>query len=425
MRTPTLALLLCLSPLAARAQGAPVDELFARCHNGDAAACTAAGARHELGRGGPQDLTRAVDLYTRGCATGDAAGCGLLGALYADGRGVPRDDARASSLLRQACDAGHAHSCGQVGRMMILGRGTARDLAGSASFLDRGCAASHHVACELLGRMLVGGLGVTQDVARGQALLQRACASGRSTACSASAGTSAAAGTYAAPPPVTDGFAAPPPVTGAWDAPPPVVSAPPPVTRTVYVPRVRTVYVPRPAESVGASASSVSFFGGEHRASMYFLGADTSVMRGADLADATFFRTGFRHSRGPVEFAFDARFGGGSVATDLRPRGTNRSWTTFALGAQLGVNLLSWPRSDRERFSAINLSGGVEGAYAFGAPEGAESVRVGGYVANTTFFLCWLGVRTEFTGSLVGANTWGHTFHASLFFGGRPSSMCR
>jgi hypothetical protein len=423
MRTPTLALVLALSPLTARAQETPIDALFTRCHSGEAVACTAAGARYELGRGAPQDLTRSVDLYTRGCATGDAAGCGLLGALYADGRGVPRDDARASSLLRQACDAGHAHSCGQVGRMMILGRGTPRDIPGSASFLDRGCAANHAIACELLGRMLVGGLGVPQNFARGQTLLQRACGAGRRTACNASAATPAPGGVYAAPPPVTDDFAAPPPVTGAWTAPAPVVVASPP--RTVYVPRVRTVYVPRPAESPGSSVSPVSLLGGGHRASMYFLGADTSVMRGADLADGTFFRTGFRHSRGPVEFAFDARFGGGSVATDLRPRGTNRSWTTFALGTQLGVNLLSWPRSDRERFSVINLSGGVEGAFAFGAPEGAESVRVGGYVANTTFFLCWLGVRTEFTGSLVGANTWGHTFHASLFFGGRPSSMCR
>lgn len=416
---------LLFAAATAAAQDIPIESLVARCHAGEVLACSTAGARYQLGRGVAQNNSLAVDLYTRGCDGGAMIACGLLGAFYADGLGATRDDARATVLFRRACDGGHEHSCGQLGVMVLAGRGTTQSLPGSAPLLERGCAANHYRACEVLGRMHIRGIGVGVDIARGQALLQRACTNGVQSAC----GADNASIQFAAPPPVTGAttFAAPPPVTGAptYAAPPPVNAPPPRVVvtappRVVYVPR--TTYVRTTPEGVSGSASSVSFLGGEHRASSYYLGGDFSVVRNDDVGRSAMFVTGFRHSRGPIEFLLDARFGGGELATNLR---RNQSWGTFGIGAGLGLNILSWPRSDRERFSIINLSAGVNTAFGFSVEDPGSSLRVGGYVANTLYFLCWMGVRTEFTGSFVGADTWGHTFSASLFFGGRPSYQCR
>lgn len=427
----SIAASLSLVASVASAQDVPIESLVARCHAGEVVACTAAGARYQLGRGVAQDPSLSADLYTRACDGGAMLACGLLGALYADGRGTTRDEARAVTLFRRACDGGHEHSCGQLGLMMVAGRGTARDIPGAATPLERGCAANHYGACEVLGRMNVRGIGVARDPARGQSLMQRACAGGAQTACTPDTG-----GTdFAAPPPVTGAqtYDAPPPVTYAAPPsvnvrpPPPrvVVSSPPPPPRVVYVPRP---YVrPSTPEPVSSSASSVSFLGGEHRASSYYLGGEFGVVRSDSAARSTFFLTGFRHSRGPIEFMIDGRFGGGTFSDELQrqnPR-ARANWSTLALGAGLGLNILSWPRADRERFSLINLSAGVNAAYGFGIDDPGSAFRFGGYVANTLYFLCWMGVRTEFTGAIAGADTWGHTFSASLFFGGRPSYQCR
>ncbi|MEZ4394999.1 MAG: tetratricopeptide repeat protein [Polyangiales bacterium] len=427
MRSGTASMLLAaaLATSVADAQVAEIDNLVAQCRAGNGDACTAAGARYQLGRGVPQRFGAAVDLYTRGCDNGAMLACGLLGAMYAGGRGVPRDEPLAVTLFRRGCDGGHEHTCGQYGLMVVSGHGAPRDVAGAAPFLARGCAANHWGACDVLGRMSLRGVGVPRDVARGSRSAAR-LRGGYRAACVADPGVTE----FAAPPPVTGGltFEAPPPVTGSttFAAPPPV--APPPAVAPRATPRVtpRPVYVRPPYRRVTTTASvresPVSFLGGSHRASSFFLGGEFSVVRSDSAANNGFFGLGFRHSRGPVEFLVDARFGGGTLAPSVPG---DRSWSAFVLGTGVGVNLLSWPRSDRERFSVINLSGGVNAAYGFGAPEGASAFRVGGYVANTTFFLCWLGVRAEFVGSLVGENTWGHTLYASLFFGGRPRSQCR
>lgn len=423
-------------PALASAQEADTEALAQRCHAGEWVLCATAGARYQLGRGVTRNYSTAGELYTRACDHNVVSGCGLLGALFADGLGVTRDPANAVLLFRRACDGAFENSCGQLGFMMVAGRGTVRDIPGAAPYLERGCNASHHVACEVLGRMTIRGVGVPRDLVRGQTLLQRACAGGQQSACSADTGTSE----FVAPPPVTGApnYAAPPPVTGlqTFAAPPPVVAprpvvAPPPVVdrtppRAAYVYRPRS-YRPRTPESSASSSSSsssssVSLLGGEHRASVFSIGYEAAPYHTDTAARTGFFGLGFRHSRGPIEFSFDGRYGGGTLAPALAP---HAEWKAAVLGVGLGANLLSWPRADRESFSIINLSGGLNASLALGDTNGGDAFRLGGYVANTIYLLCWVGVRTEFTGSLVGEGTWGHTLYGTVFFGGRSSQQCR
>lgn len=442
MRRPNAAIA-CLTVLAltatAAAQEASIDALSSRCHAGDTAACALAGARYQLGRGTPQSYERAGELYTRGCDGGLVVACGLLGGLYAEGHGVVRDDARAVQLFRRACEGRHELSCGQLGLMMTAGRGTARDVFGAAPYLERGCAASHNGACEVYGRMLLRGVGVARDPVRGQSLLQRACAGGSQSACAADTGGTE----FAAPPPVVNPattYDAPPPVVGSaptYAAPPPVVVAPapqprvqpapaPPPRTTYPEPRARPVYYRPPLREVASapsssSSSTVALLGGDVRASMFFLGYEVTPYSTETAGSAGFFGLGFRLARGPIEFAVDGRYGGGTLAPSVAP---NAEWRAVVLGAGLGVNLLSWPRADRERFSLVNLSGGLNTSLALADTNGGDAFRLGGYVANTMHLLCWLGLRAEFTGSLVGEGTWGHSLNVSLYFGGRPRAQC-
>nr|MBK7069654.1 SEL1-like repeat protein [Deltaproteobacteria bacterium] len=440
MRRSAAALLflsLTLGPTTAFAQGATVEFLVERCHAGDVASCALAGARYQLGRNAPQNLLLAGELYTRGCDGNSPTACGLLGGLYSEGRGVTRDDARAVLLFRRGCAGGHTFSCGQLGLMMTAARGTPRDIPGAAPYLERGCSVNHNGACEILGRMLLRGIGVPSDPARGHALLQAACARGSQSACVADTGGTV----FAAPPPVTGGvdFAAPPPVVAAtptFTAPPPVVVATP-RPRVAPTPRTRVVYTappPRPtytyrrpggeygSGSSSPSTSSVALLGGELRATMFFVGYEVTLAQSDNAGRAGFFGAGFRLARGPIEFGIDARYGGGTLAPSVA---RSSEWDAFVLGAGLGANLLSWPRADRESFSIINLSGGLNTSVALADTNGGSAFRLGGYVANTIHVFCSMGVRTEFTGSLVGADTWGHSLYVSLYFGGRPSSQCR
>jgi len=440
MRRSTAALTflsLTLAGTTAFAQGATIEFLVERCHAGDVASCALAGARYQLGRNAPQNVLLAGELYTRGCDGNSPTACGLLGGLYSEGRGVTRDDARAVLLFRRGCAGGHTFSCGQLGLMMTAARGTPRDIPGAAPYLERGCSVNHNGACEILGRMLLRGIGVPSDPARGHALLQAACARGSQSACVADTGGT----TFAAPPPVTGGadFAAPPPVVAAaptYAAPPPVVVTTPPPPRVAPPPRPRVVYTappPRPTYTyrrpVGeygsgssSSSSSVALLGGDLRASMFFVGYEVTLSQSDNAGRAGFFGLGFRLARGPIEFGIDARYGGGTLAPSVA---YSSEWDAFVLGAGLGANLLSWPRADRESFSIINLSGGLNTSVALADTHGGSAFRLGGYVANTVHIFCSMGVRTEFTGSLVGADTWGHSLYVSLYFGGRPSSQCR
>ncbi len=58
------------------------------------------------GYGVPQDLQKALKLFTLACDKGAVTVCQNLGAMYSDGKGVPRDVVKGAGYFRRACYAG-------------------------------------------------------------------------------------------------------------------------------------------------------------------------------------------------------------------------------------------------------------------------------------------------------------------------------
>ncbi len=432
----------------AGAQDAPIESVVARCHGGDYGACAIAGARYQTGtHGAPRDAAMALDLYTRACDANLAIGCSLMAGVYLDGVGVPADPARAATLYRRACDGGYAHACGQLGVLYAGGRGVERDFAVAAPLLERGCSANHWGACGIAGRMYRAGLGVPRNEARGTELLQRGCTNGFAPACNALAEAPppvvAPGSAFAAPPPVVSAdvtFSAPPPVVaaGTYAAPPPVAVAPPPVVvapprpvapvrRTIVaepespytLQTYRQRYRPTPAPS--SSPSTVALLGLEIPLPLVTFSYELAV--GADAPTYTSYGLGMLYARGPIEFGTTLRFGGGdTLATANAP---SQSWSGLLVGGQLGLNLLSAPRADRNSFSPLNLVVGVHGSYALADLGDAPAGRLGAYVANTLFFSCSFGLRAEYTRTFVGDDTFGHTLSLAIGYARRPDSACR
>lgn len=432
----------------AAAQDAPIESVVARCHGGDYGACAIAGARYQTGtHGAPRNPAIALDLYTRACDGNLATGCGLLAGVYLDGVGVPSDLPRAVSLYRRACDGGYAHACGQLGVLYAGGRGVERNFSVAAPLLERGCAATHWGACGIAGRMYRAGLGVPRNEARGTELLQRGCSNGFAAACTALAEAPppvvAPGSTFAAPPPVISAdvtFTAPPPVVeaGTYAPPSPVAAAPPPVTvvraqpsappRRVVADAPEESYTLqtyrqryRPAPAPSSAPGSVALLGIDIPMPLITFSYELTV--GAETPRFASYGLGMLYARGPIEFGTTLRYGGGDTrATANAPA---RSWSGLLVGGQLGLNLLSAPRADRNAFSPINLVLGVQGSYALTDLGDAPAGRLGAYAANMFFFSCSFGLRVEYTRSFVGDDTFGHTLSLALGYARRPDSACR
>ena len=143
----------CRSNPSACAAALPI--IAADCDSGlkgSAVSCSAAGDIVDAGRGVPEDLARAVTLYTKGCDGGDAPACWRLASLRAFGRGVPRDVAAALRVLEPACQPGGREACARLGQA-LASTGDLADLAKARTVLTGSCDGGYAPACELLKRL--------------------------------------------------------------------------------------------------------------------------------------------------------------------------------------------------------------------------------------------------------------------------------
>lgn len=143
----------CRSNPSACAAALPI--IAADCDSGvkgSAVSCSAAGDIVDAGRGVPEDLARAVMLYTKGCDGGDAPACWRLASLRAFGRGVPRDVAAALRVLEPACQPGGREACARLGQV-LASTGDLADLAKARTVLTGSCDGGFAPACELLKRL--------------------------------------------------------------------------------------------------------------------------------------------------------------------------------------------------------------------------------------------------------------------------------
>lgn len=87
------------------------------CGEGRAGACTDLARLFESGRGAPQNLTRAAELYQKACLMKARDACAHLGLMYDVGLGVSHDLSYAAYWYETACALGDRWSCARKRRL--------------------------------------------------------------------------------------------------------------------------------------------------------------------------------------------------------------------------------------------------------------------------------------------------------------------
>ncbi len=106
------------------------------------------------GRGAPQDLSAARDLFLRAAEQGLQDAEVVAGEMLANGRGGPPDMPRARLLFNRAAAAGHAGALYALGMLARGACGEPEDRVAAAWFLGRAAESGHPVARRLLAAPL-------------------------------------------------------------------------------------------------------------------------------------------------------------------------------------------------------------------------------------------------------------------------------
>lgn len=121
------------------------------------------------------DVTRAVDLISRGCDGGDPKSCTHLGVVKLSGTVLPADPPGAALLFEASCTAGSGEACHYLGMQYLLGMGVTPnpDLARAHNLT----ACQRHVAagCGALAGMIEAGLSFSTDMELAATMRGRAC----------------------------------------------------------------------------------------------------------------------------------------------------------------------------------------------------------------------------------------------------------
>jgi uncharacterized protein len=87
------------------------------CREGRAGACTDLARLFESGKGAPQNLPRAAELYQQACKMKERDACAHLGLMYDVGLGVTHDLSYAAYWYETACALGDSWSCARKRRL--------------------------------------------------------------------------------------------------------------------------------------------------------------------------------------------------------------------------------------------------------------------------------------------------------------------
>lgn len=98
----------------ARCEDYAACELACRENRGDG--CTELARMFESGRGAPQNIPHAAEIYARACRLKSREACAHLALMYEVGLGVGRDLSFAAYWYETACALGDAWSCARKRR---------------------------------------------------------------------------------------------------------------------------------------------------------------------------------------------------------------------------------------------------------------------------------------------------------------------
>jgi len=126
--------------------------LFAEeCRRGEVKSCLRVADDWRIGRGGPQDLTKAIDFATDACSLSASDGCTLAATIHFEGRATGSTDYESARVLYQrACELSDLRGCAGLGNMQYMGLGGLRDRREGIENLRRACRQDFTYACDQL-----------------------------------------------------------------------------------------------------------------------------------------------------------------------------------------------------------------------------------------------------------------------------------
>ncbi len=166
------------------APGIPSDNVMtfrynsAACSHGDPESCRWAAEALETGKGTPQDLAAAADLYHWLCEQGNPRMCQQAARVEvaAAPKGLPGTDVT-SAVTERACDLGDGEACRGIGWWHVFGEeGRRKDLALASAHFIKGCDKGAATSCiDLASLQEWAQFGFAQDKASARRFYKRAC----------------------------------------------------------------------------------------------------------------------------------------------------------------------------------------------------------------------------------------------------------
>jgi len=166
-----------------------VSELYQKCQQKEAAACTTLGEAYNSGVGVKGDKKNATYYFTQACTLGDARGCGLQGEIMHPPWGnAPYKDIGETFL--KGCQGQDDKSCTHLVSMVTGGlieiTSYKEDVNSSSlhpetwiaqvqNILTTKCEAKVGSACRSVGKLLFKGIGGKPDLAKALAFFEKGC----------------------------------------------------------------------------------------------------------------------------------------------------------------------------------------------------------------------------------------------------------
>jgi TPR repeat protein len=122
------------------------------------------GALVESGRGGPQSLEAARELYVKGAAGNGRVAMHGLGAMLENGRGTAKDISQAIFWYERAAALEYPPALNDLGRLHLAGAGMPKNYGRAKSLFEQAANLGDAEAMNNLGMLYVDGKGVQKDL---------------------------------------------------------------------------------------------------------------------------------------------------------------------------------------------------------------------------------------------------------------------
>ena len=128
--------------------------------------CFKAGNYHLLGRGGENNVDKALEFFIKGCEYQYDSNCHNAALLYSSGKvGEGKDYVKAGEFLKKGCAQGNAASCQEMSTYHLLPRpGFQKDMTKAFEYAKKACDLGHMYGCVNLSIMYKKGDGTEKNL---------------------------------------------------------------------------------------------------------------------------------------------------------------------------------------------------------------------------------------------------------------------